>query len=73
MIENNLRNFLSVVLSLLLVTGSSETLFGYQGPANAPANATDNALPTLTPAHLRRWVRPTCRRWSRPLHCIQTL
>lgn len=50
MIENNLRKFLSVVLSLLLVTGSSETLFGYQGPANAPANATDNAPANADPS-----------------------
>jgi hypothetical protein len=39
MIENSFRKFLSVVLSFLLVTGSSQTLFGYQAPANANPTA----------------------------------
>src|ERR1700704_4697383 len=54
MIENNFRKFLSVVLSFLLVTGSSQKLFGYQ----APSNANTSAPAPMGPADLQALVAP---------------
>jgi hypothetical protein len=58
MFENSFRKFLSAVLSFLLVTGSSESLFGYQAPANAPANADPSAPAPMGPADLQALVAP---------------
>jgi hypothetical protein len=42
MISKNAKKYLSVVIGFVLVSGSSQILYGYQAPAAAPAADTGN-------------------------------